>query len=371
MLKLNRAAKIVADAFGKKGQINGAWRIVKCTSNQRSKYDKQIAFWLLGGSGLVFGMVVLGGWTRLTESGLSMVDWQLLHFYPPRTNQEWEEYFEKYKQYPEFRLKNSEITLAEFKRIYFYEHFHRVLGRIIGMYFLLPSVALTATKVIRGRLAKRIWAINGLIGFQGLLGWYMVKSGLKEEIVEQQSVPRVSPLRLTAHLGCAFLIYALTMRTGVGILRPKASHQLSLSSKRLVNVCTALVSLTALSGGMVAGLDAGLIYDTFPRMGSTMFPSELLSLTPWWKNLAHNPTTVQFIHRYMAKGTWLSILAIWCYFRRRKIDPTLQQKFNILLGMATAQASLGIATLLSNVDLQLASLHQTGSLCLLTSCLLL
>ena len=273
------------------------WRLATSWINAKNRTSsRHIGYWLLGGSGLVCGMVVLGGWTRLTESGLSMVDWKLLHFKAPSSSQEWQDYFDKYKLFPEYKVKNEGMTLDQFKRIYYYEHIHRVLGRVTGAYFLLPSIYFTIKRTISGGIAKRIWAINALVLSQGIIGWYMVKSGLRDEITEKQLVPRVEATKLTMHLGMAFAIYALALRTGLKIIHTQKNY-LPTPLKRMVALSKGMIFATVLSGGMVAGLDAGLIYDSFPRMGNSFIPAEIGQLRPVWKDLTENPTTVQFIHR--------------------------------------------------------------------------
>ena len=277
-----------------------AFKSIRLQCPTTTTKSAQLGYWLIGGSALVGGMVVVGGWTRLTESGLSMVDWKLLHFSPPANDSEWSAYFDKYKQFPEYRLRTSDMTLGDFKRIYMWEHLHRVLGRITGFYFLAPTLWLTIQRhQIPTTVTKRLWAINTLILCQGLWGWHMVKSGLKEPPTGTQSVARVSPFRLTGHLGCAFLIYAMALTTGVSILR---GNQLMskirwLGYQGASRVCRGMVFATAMSGGMVAGLDAGLVYDTFPWMGEVMVPKEIGQLGTWWQDMSENPVTVQFIHR--------------------------------------------------------------------------
>ena len=177
-----------------------------------------VGYWLAGTSGLVFGIVVLGGLTRLTESGLSMVDWSLIHFRAPRGDGEWQAYFEKYQQFPEYQLNNRDMTLAEFKRIYWMEHAHRVYGRLLGLFVVLPATVFLAKRWTTPGMRKILLGSMGLVVFQGLLGWYMVKSGLKQEIVERGEQARVSPYRLAAHLGSAFVLYLLSLGAGIKIL---------------------------------------------------------------------------------------------------------------------------------------------------------
>ncbi|KAI8873021.1 cytochrome oxidase assembly [Ramicandelaber brevisporus] len=360
-----------------------------------------VGYWLLMSAGLVFGVVVIGGLTRLTESGLSITEWNLIRgMRPPRSEEEWEEEFNKYKQFPEYILLNQHMTLPEFKRIFWYEWTHRMWGRAIGIAFLIPAAVFTFRKgyINSKALTKKIWAIGGLIGFQGFLGWYMVKSGLDSKIIEDKSHPRVSQYRLAAHLGSAFLIYLLMMNSGLGVLRANAFASGRITSavkamldntrtqgvKRFATGVAHLTFLTALSGAFVAGLDAGLIYDTFPLMGGRLVPpkDEIWSddfagpksvsdgtVSTWskWRNIFENPTLVQFNHRVLGTSTFFSVVALYFYARRAPLPPAARIALLTTLGIATAQASLGITTLLTGVPVPVAAAHQAGSLTLLTS----
>ncbi|CAG8650299.1 11788_t:CDS:2 [Ambispora leptoticha] len=353
-----------------------------------------VGYWLLGTAALVFGIVILGGLTRLTESGLSIVEWKpITGVLLPITEQQWKEEFKKYKQFPEYKKLDTEMSLYDFKFIYLMEWAHRMWGRAIGLSFILPAVYFGARGYMTRSTSYKIIGLAGLLGFQGFLGWYMVKSGLSEELMNDPgAVPRVSHYRLAAHLGSAFLLYIGMLLTGLQILRDakiaRGTFPASIS-KALLNPAiamfrrsaigiAALVFLTSLSGALVAGLDAGLIYNEFPYMGKNIMPpqNELFSKNYTrpgdafaWRNFFDNPTTVQFDHRIMATTTLGAIIALWVYSRRVPITVNARRASNILLGVAGMQVTLGISTLIYMVPIPLASAHQAGSLTLLTSAL--
>ncbi|RKP23525.1 COX15/CtaA family [Syncephalis pseudoplumigaleata] len=347
-----------------------------------------VGYWLIGSGVLVFGIVVLGGLTRPTESGLSIVEWNVLKgVWPPLTQQGWEEEFDKYKQYPEYKILNHGMSLDEFKRIFYMEWGHRLWGRVIGLSFVLPAIYFWRRGLLPRSLGKRVLGISALIGFQGVLGWYMVKSGLDEEMITPHGVPRVSQYRLAAHLGSAFLIYIGMLTTGWDVLRqarPSLSHIMSsnalkrpaLQRLRLASLAlSGLVFLTAMSGAFVAGLDAGLLYDTFPKMGGRWIPpehdiwSEVFTQpgdVSRWRNLFENPTTVQFDHRVLGTTTVAATMALWYYACRLPLPPAARRTAHGMLAAALVQISLGISTLLYAVPIPLAASHQAGSLVLLT-----
>lgn len=363
---------------------------------------KSVSYWLFGTSTLVFGIVVLGGLTRLTESGLSITEWKpITGAIPPLNQQEWEREFNKYQDSPEFKELNSHITLDEFKFIYSMEWGHRLVGRGIGMFFILPAIYFWASHKFSPHVKLRVVGLTGLLGLQGAIGWWMVKSGLDEkQLTERNSKPTVSQYRLTTHLGAAFLMYLGVLWTGLEILnenrlvkQAKANPEyvstlidkLSASPlnkfRRIGYGLLALTFVTAMSGGMVAGLDAGLIYNTFPHMGDDYVPSMGELMSPvfsrkpdlsdlWWRNLFENPTTVQLTHRIFATTTFFSVLAAHMYAIRHKpiIPKPAMRALSGLMGLVTLQASLGITTLIYLVPIPLAALHQAGALALLTGC---
>lgn len=334
-----------------------------------ARSQKQVGYWLLTCSGMVFGAVALGGITRLTESGLSMVTWKLFGETPPFSETQWEAEFEKYKQYPEFQIKNKEMTLAEFKWIWWMEYIHRMWGRCIGAVYFVPAVIFLAQKKLDNRLKKRVAFMGVLLLCQGLMGWYMVKSGLEDRFDGPNDVPRVSQYRLAAHLTLAFVLYASMLRSALEQLSP-ALHWPVMNNIRsfkiLAHSCKGLVYFTAISGAFVAGLDAGLIYNSFPKMADRWIPSDILALTPAFKNFTENPTTVQFDHRVLGTTTLCLTTALWLWSFRFKLPPGAKVAANAFGIMAYAQVAMGITTLLTYVPVYLAAMHQSGSLILLS-----
>lgn len=357
-----------------------------------------VGYWLIISSGLVFGIVVLGGLTRLTESGLSITEWKpVTGSIPPLTQAEWEEEFTKYKDSPEFKLLNSNITLSEFKFIFFMEWSHRLWGRAIGLFVVLPAAYFIFTKKVTPHVTGRIGLIAGLLGLQGFIGWWMVKSGLDNKFLEEKgSHPRVSQYRLATHLFAAFLLYTAMLFTGLDIIREskwikspaaavseikKLDNPIIKRYRSLSRGLLGVVFLTAMSGAFVAGLDAGMIYNSFPYMGETIVPdkSELFdpsynkqnpdsSWSLFWRNMLENPTTVQFNHRVLAVSTFCLITAFHLYSHRmRPFLPRSAYRANTaVMGLVSLQVLLGITTLIYVVPTPLAAAHQAGALALLT-----
>ena len=308
-----------------------------------------VAAWLFLCAALAFAVVVVGGITRLTRSGLSIVEWQpLLGILPPLSLEEWEALFAKYRETPEFRQVNLSMTLEGFKGIFWWEYTHRLLARLIGFVYVLPLLFFHWRKMVGGSLAVKLWAIFVLGAAQGVLGWYMVKSGLVDD-------PKVSPVRLTAHLGLALAIFAFELWIALQLVSPRIRP-----FEKLPLLLPYLVFAMALSGGMVAGLRAGYAYNTFPFMNGELVPRELLTLDPWWHNLLYNMATVQFVHRAFFWLIALLVLFAWWPARQRPAS-------HVLLLAFAAQAALGILTLLHGVPLPLAVAHQSGAVVLLAA----
>jgi cytochrome c oxidase assembly protein subunit 15 len=316
------------------------------------------AAWLLACCALVFAMVVVGGVTRLTHSGLSIVEWQpIVGALPPLDEAGWQETFGKYQQTPEYRLVNPGMSLDGFKSIFWWEYVHRLLGRLIGAAFLLPLLWFALRGKIPRGLTWKLAAIFALGALQGAMGWYMVQSGLVDD-------PRVSQYRLTAHLGIAFLIYAAMLWIALDLLFPRESQSGTVSGglRRLGAALAVLIFVMALSGGLVAGIRAGLAYNTFPLMNGRLVPPEIFSLEPWYLNFFSNIATVQFDHRLIA---WLlAFLVPWLWLRVRGAAVPSRAKLgaDLLLAALALQIALGIATLLLAVPLPLAAAHQAGAL---------
>ena len=323
--------------------------------------DGRIATWLLLCGAMVFAMVVLGGVTRLTGSGLSMVEWRpVTGILPPLSDTDWTELFAKYRTSPEFREIHPEMTVDGFKAIFWLEYLHRMWGRVIGAAFLLPFLYFIVRGTISRRLAPRLGVVFVLGGLQGLLGWYMVKSGLIDR-------PEVSQYRLVAHLALALIIYAYMIWVALGLLGTAPRQAAPVSLRRGAAVAVALIFVTALAGGFVAGLDAGMIYNSFPLMGGGLVPAEILDLEPWWRNAFENPAAVQFCHRVLAVTTVLWIVYLWLRRRNSQHSPSQIRALHLVAAIALLQAALGIATLILSVPVALAATHQAGALALLTA----
>ena len=330
------------------------------------KKERAIAVWLFIICAMIFAMVLLGGVTRLTHSGLSMVEWRpLFGILPPIGEAAWQLVFEQYQQFPEYQKINFTMTQAEFKRIFLFEYSHRVLGRAIGVVFAVPFLYFLLRRRISWRLAPRLGVMFVLGGLQGLLGWYMVQSGLVDR-------PDVSAYRLTAHLGLAVLIYGYIFWTALGLLAPQPQPQPQPqqasgdSGWRLgrigAPVLTALVFLTLLSGGFVAGNDAGLAYNSFPLMDGRFVPEDIFRLEPWWRNFFENLPLVQLDHRLLALLTVFATLALWLAGLRAPLGAGARQAFHVWVAMVMLQLGLGIATLLLFVPVPLGAAHQAGAL---------
>ena len=323
-----------------------------------SSSHRQIAAWLLVCCALVFAMVVVGGVTRLTHSGLSIVEWQpIVGTLPPLNDTEWEQTFDKYKQTPEYKLVNNTMTLDGFKGIFWWEYFHRLLGRVIGCVFLLPLLWFIVRRQVGRALGWRLAGIFVLGGLQGALGWYMVKSGLVDN-------PRVSPLRLAAHLGLAFLIFAAMFWQALDLLWPRLAQPAAVlrQAARRMSALSVLIFVMVLSGALVAGTRAGLVYNTFPKMGEHWVPPEIFALDPWYANFFNNMATVQFDHRLLA---WLLaiVVPVFCWRTRRlPIANLTRLSLNMLLTLLVLQITLGITTLLAAVPVALGATHQGGAL---------
>lgn len=323
--------------------------------------DKRIAVWLTCCCALIFAMVVLGGVTRLTHSGLSITEWKpILGALPPFGEAGWLEVFSKYQQTPEYRLVNQGMELEAFKRIFWVEYAHRLLGRTIGAAFLLPFLYFLATGQLSRRILPQLAGIFALGGLQGALGWYMVKSGLTD-------VPWVSPYRLTAHLALAFLLYAWILRLLLSILplqEDAVGHPRLLTFSRSI---TGLVFLMVIAGGLVAGTKAGYAFNTFPKMEGLWVPAGMLTLEPLLRNFFENIITVQFQHRLLALVLTLSVVMFWWSAQRSSLAPWLRWMVHLLPGILAVQLILGVTTLLFHVPVPLAAAHQAGALVLFTN----
>jgi cytochrome c oxidase assembly protein subunit 15 len=322
-----------------------------------------VASWLLACCALVFAMVVVGGMTRLTHSGLSIVEWQpLVGAIPPLTDAQWQETFAKYRETPEFRLRNHDMTLAGFKGIFWWEYFHRLLGRVIGVAFLVPFLYFVARRRIPRSMTWPLAGIFLLGALQGAVGWYMVKSGLVDD-------PRVSSIRLATHLGLAFLIYAAMLWVALGLMA-RAPSPADEGTRRASGLMAALVFVMVLTGALVAAIRAGYAYNTFPLMNGHLIPPEVLVIDPWWENFVHNMATVQLVHRVLAMIVLAAALLLWWRVRARIPEGAPARTWANALGFfVLLQVTVGIATLVLRVPLPLAALHQAGAVVVFTCAL--
>jgi cytochrome c oxidase assembly protein subunit 15 len=259
---------------------------------------------------LVFAMVVVGGVTRLTHSGLSIVEWQpIVGTLPPLSAAAWQEAFAKYQATPEFRQVNHAMDLAAFKGIFWWEYCHRLLGRVTGVAFFVPLAAFALRRRVPAPLVPALVGTLALGALQGALGWYMVQSGLVND-------PRVSHLRLTAHLGLALAIFAALFWIGLTLVRPRAVAREGVAAlRRAASAIAALVFVMALTGGLVAGIRAGFAYNTFPSMNGHVVPPEILLIDPWYRNFFDTMATVQFDHRLLAWTLALVVPLLWFLLR--------------------------------------------------------
>jgi cytochrome c oxidase assembly protein subunit 15 len=330
------------------------------TSAPSRSSQSAIVTWLLIVAALVFAMVVLGGVTRLTRSGLSIVEWNpIMGAIPPLTEHSWSEEFAKYQLTPEYQHINSGMTLDGFKEIFYVEWAHRLLGRLIGMVVFLPLLYFVVRRRVGRELLPKLVTILILGGLQGALGWFMVKSGLVD-------IPRVSPYRLTAHLALAVGIYAYILwvvfelrESRLGVAPPTALSRLSW-------IVTTLVGLMILAGGFVAGTKAGFVFNTFPLMGGQFAPPGMYALQPWWSNLFENVATVQFNHRllaYLLAGVGFAYYGVGL---RSAHTANARLALHLFAVALATQIALGISTLLLIVPVWLGALHQAGAMIVLT-----
>jgi len=325
--------------------------------------NRQIANWLFLLCAMIFCMVVVGGVTRLTESGLSIVQWKpITGVIPPIGDGEWAKEFADYKNYPEYQKVNQGMSLDDFKSIFYWEYSHRLLGRVIGVAFFLPFIVFLFKGKISRSLKPKLWLLFFLGGMQGVLGWWMVKSGLVDR-------PDVSHYRLTAHLGLAVLIYIYMfwLACSLVILRCEETYKRPLGAIRIL---VGFIFLQILLGGLVAGLNAGMIYNTWPLMKGQLIPSGLYSMTPWYMNMFENIMTVQFNHRIMAYVIALLGLYIWAKIRTDS-HINVRVAGHLMLLAIGGQVVLGILTLINVVPIPLAAAHQAGAIIVLSSALFL
>ncbi|MEX0997665.1 MAG: COX15/CtaA family protein [Flavobacteriaceae bacterium] len=326
------------------------------------KNNKPVIIWLFTGCFLIFIMVLVGGITRLTDSGLSMTDWHIItEVIPPLNEHEWEAAFEEYKKFPEYQKINSnyDFQLEDYKFIYFWEWFHRLLGRLLGVVFIIPFIYFWAKKMLDKETLKNCFILLFLGGFQGFLGWYMVKSGLVD-------IPYVSHYRLAMHLITAFITFSFTLWVALNLMYPKEKPQF-ISFRNLIRFSFAVLIIQIIWGAFVAGLGAGLIHNTWPLMndGKLIHETVTIEQNPVWKNFVEGKSGVQFVHRYLAYVVVGLIFVIW--FQAKKLTLTFAQQKSIdwLLILVGVQFVLGVLTLIYAVPLWLGVAHQIGAFFLL------
>jgi len=321
--------------------------------------DKAVGIWLLLVAVLIALIVIVGGLTRLTESGLSITEWRpVTGIFPPLSNAAWEIEFTKYRDTAQYELLNQGMGLAAFKTIFWWEWGHRFLGRIIGFVFLFPFVYFLAKKRINGRLAARLGVIFLLGAAQGALGWWMVQSGLAERV-------SVSQYRLAAHLGLAFLLFGFVFWTALEVLGARQTEHTGLLRFQAFSwLLTILMFIQILLGAIVAGLDAGLAFPTWPTFAGNWIPPGLYNLAPWWINHFENPAMTHFQHRNM--GYVIAGLAIWLSSALLRASPDKPTRIAAiyLAAFTIMQVFLGVITVIMLVALPIAALHQFFALAL-------
>ena len=326
-------------------------------------HDKKINYlffnWLTICLISVFLIILVGGLTRLTNSGLSITQWELFRgIMPPLNENTWNEYFELYKEIPQFKLINFNMNLAEFKIIFYWEYFHRILGRFIGIFFLIPLLYFHFTKKVRRDYILTCYLIFFLIVVQGIIGWYMVKSGLVNDVT-------VSHYRLSLHLSTALIIISSIFWLIINIKNNTHKGFFNVAKKNIIfQILFFLILLQVILGAFVSGLDAGKIYQTWPLMGHSLVPNDLIL-----KNFNNffdfnNHSLVQFYHRSLAYLITIYIFILGIYIYKKKIKK-IYYSFNLMIFFLIIQVILGVLTLLSGLNIYLASAHQIGSVLLI------
>lgn len=324
-----------------------------------NKDNRPIVNWLLIGCVLIFIMVAIGGMTRLTHSGLSMVEWTLFGSTPPSSQEDWQILFDKYKAYPEYQKVNFNFSIEEFKSIFYWEYGHRMFGRFIGLVFILPFLWFLIRKKISKSLLPKLIILLCMGGFQGLLGWYMVKSGLIKN-------PDVSHYRLALHLVTAFLTFSYTFWLALSLKYNKTMIKVP-SILKGIRVLIPLLLLQILWGAYVAGLNAGKVFNHWPKMGDDWIVDSVFSVEPMWRGFFEGIGGVQFVHRYLAYVVVAVVIYLFVKARKFSLDKLQMKAIYGLLIAVSIQFLLGIFTLLYSVPISLGLLHQLGAFVLLGS----
>ena len=324
-----------------------------------------VSYWLFSIILLICLMIVVGGLTRLTDSGLSITRWDLISgILPPLSLQQWNETFSLYKQIPEFKLLNSDMSLSQFKVIFWWEYIHRLLGRVIGLAFLIPLILFSFKKSFDKKNLYYLYFIFFLICFQGFIGWYMVKSGLVENT-------DVSHYRLSLHLTMAFIILILLIWNLLTIMNLRAISSVKKIPYKLLEIFVFLILLQISVGALVSGLDAGTIYQSWPLMNENYFPDDSKYMDLLLLSSFETPSLVQFLHRNLAYLIIiLSSFLAYIIYKNNEFQH-LKKIFIIVLAALFFQIFLGILTILSGAQILLASMHQIGSIFLVSSSIIL
>ena len=330
--------------------------------------------WLYLGCVMIFIMVMIGGITRLTGSGLSITEWNvIMGTIPPLNEKDWSEAFEKYKNFPQFKLVNQEMNMGEFKEIFFWEYFHRLWGRLIGIAFLIPFIYFLVKKKFKPEMSKKLIVLFALGALQGVIGWFMVKSGLQDR-------PSVSHYRLATHLIMALILYSYLLYLAFGMTRFSHKFQINTHSKsalKISNIIIVIIFFQLFYGALMAGLKAGLNYPTYPTMNGQWIPDELWALEGFFTNLFSNKATVQFIHRIVPIVLGFSLVALVIHKKKHKkyyYSSTLNKYTAAALIIYAAQFALGIITVINckgYIPVFWGVAHQMGALVLLTACLII
>ena len=316
--------------------------------------------WLLAGALLVFSMVIVGGITRLSNSGLSMVEWKLIMgAIPPLSEDAWQTTFEKYQQFPEYQKINYEMDLVQFKSIFWWEYIHRTLGRFVGLVFIFPFAFFILRKWLDLNLIRKCLVMFSLGALQGFFGWYMVKSGLVND-------PHVSHYRLAIHLITATILFGYILWVMMDLWhRAGQNEDESFNSiRKLTKLLLGLILLQVVYGAFVAGLDAGKAYNTFPLMGDSLVAEGVTAMSPFWKNFTEGLAGVQFVHRYLAYAIVLVVGWIWLKGRKLNLSRGSNSAVVMVIVIVIVQFLLGVLTLINAVPMTLAIMHQLGAMLL-------